>query len=238
MPQTTKLFNEPSLATPLLLMFVDLYGLAPLVGNDDERWNPQTVEMEMAAISGGVLPQNLDKIMALAEVLGTDHFEQFCPDFIRICNVLADSPTDGSFDPAEVHEIAWAVIETGLLLGRRPKFNPEITGYIEKALKDEGFNTVPSPLDVVLPDKDASWETTNQNTEDPDLFEMTQDASTGREAELQEYLKQRLGRMIQTLHQLPLSQREANWIENINQELKALLTNEDQSTSSKMAQTR
>ena len=230
-----KVFNQPAMATPLLLAFTDIFGLEPLVGDDEQRWDPQTIEMEMADISGGCLPQNLDKLMCAAEIVGTNNFERSLPDFIRICNVLADSPTDGTFDPAEVREIAWAVIEGGLLAGQRPVFEPEIASYIAKMLKDEGFTAVPSPLDVVLPDPDVGWENTNQDTEDPELFAMTQDANDGREQELSQYLSERLSRMIQEIQRLPLTAPQADWIQNISQELKALLTNENQSTNGEMA---
>lgn len=238
MPQSNprmaiKVYNQPALATPLLLAFVDEHGIDVLTSHDDDiRWDPQTVEMEMAATSGGCLPQNLDKLMVAAEVLGTDHFEVSLPDFIRICNVLADSPTDGTFDPAEVHEIAWAIIETGLLLSRLPEFPPEILGYIQKTLLNEGFTTPPSPIDRVLKDPDAGWKATNQDTEDTDLFIMTQDAAQGREDDLQRYLRERLARMVQEIHALPLTAPQADWVQNLGKELKALLTDEDQSTTS------
>lgn len=233
--EAVQVFNKNSLATPLLLAFVDIYGLDTLCGDDDQRWDPQTVEMEMHAVSGGVLPQNLDKLMAIAEVLNSDHFETSLPDFIRICNVLADSPTDGTFDPAEVREIAWAIVETGLVLGRKPQFSKEICGYIAHALKDEGFTEPPQPIDVILPDPDIGWENTNQNTDDPDLFVMTQDAADGRAQEVAQYLGTRLQTMIQQIHHLPLTAPQADWTSNILQELKVLLSHGDQSSTGEMA---
>jgi hypothetical protein len=227
------IFNQPYLASSLFIAFVDMFGLDSLCGVDDARWDPQTVEMEMDAVSGQSIPQNLDKIMAAAEVVSTNHFDNSLPDFIRICNVLSDSPTDGTFDPAEVREIAWAVIEVGLLTGVRPQLSREICGYIQKAIQSEGFNSPPSPLDTIIKPDDG-WQTTAQDTEDSELFAMTQDASDGREQEVQQYLSVRLSRLLHEIQTLPISNLEADWVNNIGQTLKALMTNADHTTTEPM----
>jgi hypothetical protein len=223
------------LASSMLLSFVDLFGLAPLCGTEEERWDPRTVEMELESVCGMVAPQNIDKLMAAAEVLSTNDFERSLPDFIRICNVLADSPTDGTFDPAEAHEIAWALIETQIWRDETIPFTPEIVGYIQKMLLDAGFTSVPEPFGRALTNTDFAWQQTEQDFDDADLYELSQSVESERQQELQLYLSRRLSRLFQELNALPLSARDPQWQEKIIAQLRAFLQNETQTSGSDLA---
>ena len=212
MPTETALtaFSTPHVASALLVAFVDSFGGSPLFGTDDERWTPQAVELELR--DAGVVPQpaNMDKLFAAAEIITTDNFERSLPDFIRLCNILADSPTDGSFDPAEAHEIAWALVEHAILSGAEEPIQlaPEIVGYVQQMLEQVGATTTPPIFRKVLP-ATVTWNTPDAITDDPEMFAAVQGAASGRVAEMDEYVCSRFTRLLSEIADLPLQTKHA-----------------------------
>lgn len=228
-------FSQPRLATTLWTSFAELFDVEVLVGDDEQRWDPQTVQIELTQTAGKLLPANFDKLMAAAELVGTDHFEQSLPDFIRICNILNDSPTDGSFDPAEAHEIGWAILESGVLTGRRPTLNLEIQGYIERVLHDAGLTLLPSPFDIVISAREFAWDGSARTTDDAELFELGQAAEDEHAAQIGLYIRTRFQRLLHELSELPLASRQPDWRQGLLSDLREILTNENQSSQGKMA---
>lgn len=213
-----KIFTQPSLASSLLTAFAQNYGVRPLAGTDDERWDPRTIGLELAQDAGGILPENLDKLLTAAEVLTSNSFERSVSDFIRICNTLSDSPTDGGFDPAETHEMAWAVLEVGIIRGAQAAdYNPEITGYVAHMLEQDGFIQVPDSLASILPDRNLP-NAGLASTEDPEMYAMTSDLQGGREEEVTAFVVTRYQKLLEEVSSLAGGENQ-NWAANLLQEL-------------------
>lgn len=224
-------FQQPRLATTLWCCCGRLFDLDVLVGDDEQRWAPETVLMELEQYAGGdILGDNFNKLMAVVEVLTTDHFENSLADFIRICNILADSPTDGTFDPAEADEIGWSILEVGLLLGRRPELNLEIQGYVEEMLRRGGLTMLNSPFDIVVRDPHFAWSGTDRPTDDPDLFELGQAAEDERSSQIATWLRERFERLLTELRQAPL-RHEPDWQKHLLEDLNRLLHNAHSTTA-------
>lgn len=221
-PTAITAFAEERLATTLLVSFIDTFGHQPILGTDDERWAPQTLSLEIAQMAGKLRPQNLDKLMAAVEVITTDSFTTSLPDFIRLCNLFADSPTDGTFDPAEPHEIAWALVETGVLLGgdAPPQFSPEIQGYVANALKDMGMTTTPAVFSSIVANPQTAWHNAEALTDDPEMFAAAQGVEEGRVAEVDNFVMERFQRLLTEIDALNLrTPRAVHWRQQVGKEL-------------------
>lgn len=167
--------RDEQFATVLMVAFTDFYGGYPLFGDPDDdepnkrSWSPHTIALEIAQDSGGLRPENLDKLMAAAEISTTNHFSDNVSDFIRLCNILSDSPTDGTFDPAEPREIVWGIFESLIINGGLEPLSNEIKGYITAAINESGLSEVPLFLRYVVPELADKFNTTI--TTDPGMFE-------------------------------------------------------------------
>lgn len=220
------IFTDPqAVASVLLLVFVDEWGAAPLLGDDDARWAPETVLRMLQLHAGKVPEQNFNKLMAAVQVMTTNDFERSLPDFIRLCNLLADSPTDDGFDPAETHEIAWALVEAALLGDNLEpdgaNFNPEIQAYVVHMASDEGLSRIPPPLTLAVPQDQQDLQM--GFTDDPLMFGATMGIGEGRESEIAEFVTQRVQLLLQQIESLALSNRVAEWKANIAKMLQRLL---------------
>lgn len=222
---TTKLtvFAKPSFATVLLAAFVDRYGLAIVAGDDNERWEAETIGLELEQDIGEVDPENLDKLMTAIELLTTDSFETSLPDFIRICNSLAGSPTDGGFDPAEPHEMAWALLEAGLIRGTQAfQYNPEIVGYAIEMLKDEGLLRVPDALTTLVP-RDALLGEPSRISDDPAMYEGLEETQSGNLGEIESFVTARFQSLLNGLAAISPDHLKENgaWVVELLREMQA-----------------
>jgi len=222
-----EIFTRQSTATALLSAFAQQYGVAAVAGTDDERWDPRTVGLELAQDFGRVPPENLDKLMTAAEVLTSDSFERSLSDFIRVCNTLSDSPTDGDFDPAEPYEMAWAILEVGLIRGRQvTEYHEEIRGYVRHMLLEAGLATVPEEFVTVLSEK--SLDNSNLSpTIDPETYETTLELQDGQAAEIGTFVSDRFQTLVREVSSLltqPATGQSAgphDWAASLLQELQA-----------------
>jgi hypothetical protein len=146
------LTDDGCFATPLLLFALDRLGPQMLGSKDDPEagpWHPAAVRAGVEDEIGRPLPpRNFDRLMAAVMLVTTDRFWREPRAFVHAANVFSGEAfdPDGAFDPADVHECAWAAAEA-LLLDPPEKpaegFGPEVVGYVRTRLKFEGWTRVP-----------------------------------------------------------------------------------------------
>lgn len=211
MPQSRKLrpawVDPNSFATTLVTMFVDTYG------TDGFVWDPETIAMELRDDFNVELPApNFSRLMTAIKLLTTDEFYQNLRDFVEYCNILSGS-TAGTFDPADVDEIAWGITEAMLLAPPEPDddepFHPEILAYIGEMTKREGLINPPDILRIGTRDDDALSKVQSGFTDDPTLFGAIWAVEDGQTQEINELVKGRLRMLVQQLESLPLKNGDA-----------------------------
>jgi len=216
MNNVMRVFLRPSLATTLFIAALDAFdtgdaNVSPLQAMID--LSPHTLFLEITQDAGGEpLPENYHKLMAALELISSNNFEQSESDFIRLCNILSDSPTlDGSFDPAEPHEIAWALTERAILTGRPlGELSQAVVGYVEFMLRDQGFASVPSLFQDIVPQGDILPDFTG----DPEIFSAVNDLSSNMTGDITAFVTERVNRLRQEVAALPLRRPlPQDWIE-------------------------
>ena len=153
--------KQDQFATTLLAAMLDAFregdgehAIDPILGPEEQRWAPETIAMEIQQEVGKTIPDNFNRAMAAIELLTTNNFFHSVSDFVRLCNLLAFSDAPDGFDPADCHEIGWAVTEAALLLnGMWEPFSEEIVGYVEAMLKQEGFTSLPASIQTAFGDQ-------------------------------------------------------------------------------------
>lgn len=229
--------EKPMLASTLLLVAVDTYGGSVLLGDDETRWSPHTIEMEINQDAGGLVDAYFGKLMAACEMMTTDHFTTSLPDFMRLCNTLCESPGGDSPDWADADEMAWALTEYVILNGSKAhlKFHPEIAAYTRKKLLEEGFTRVPSILDkitgspgeVLIPpgsDRDLS--------EDPEMAADSNSNQAGLAQAVYDYVSERVQLLLQQIGLMALSSPVMkDWKQNVVTELHKVLTSDESDTA-------
>jgi len=228
--------RDEQFATVLMVAFTDFYGGYPLFGDPDDdepnkrSWSPHTIALEIAQDSGGLRPENLDKLMAAAEISTTNHFSDNVSDFIRLCNILSDSPTDGTFDPAEPREIVWGIFESLIINGGLEPLSNEIKGYITAAINEYGLSEVPPFLRYVVPELADKFNTTI--TTDPAMFDLAKGAAEGAQSDIDEFCHARLVQLVSELDNLPLKTKGTrSWLFALNEVLQGALNASQDSSS-------
>lgn len=196
------LADEATFGTTLLALVVDQYGTEIISGPD--AFHPMTLRLELESDFGVEIPViNGDKLSAAIDILMSDSFFQRAPVFIQYCNVLSNSHPDfGSFDPADVEEVAWGITE-GMLIADPEEddpFSDEVRGYIGKVVHDEGIKTPPDVLRIGDWNPDYSAMPSN----DPAMFSAEFQVQSDESRELSNWLKKRLHHLITQLGALPL----------------------------------
>ena len=219
--------KEGVFTTTLFTLFVDHFGSEVLTGDEDERWDPDTIELELEQLTGSFLDENLDKLMTAAELYTTDNFTRSVTDFIRICNTLADSPAGDMFDPAEPDEMAWALLEATILTGDFEQFSEEIQGYIAETCKESGLAQVPDILAAAAPAVAQEFfdPTGITDDDDPNLSEAIVSVATQRVADIEAWTADRFDRLFRELYSLHLTHtKDPRWVVNLMKQGKATLS--------------
>lgn len=139
--------DKGSFASAMLIACTDLFGSIEWF-----NWEPESLVAELRDRCSVRLPKrNSDKIQALVMALTTDQFYRSVEAFMGVCNALDGDGTDfTTFDPADVEEMAWAVMEVSLndqVEGNlADNFSDEIKTYIGVEAEREGFAELPKPL--------------------------------------------------------------------------------------------
>lgn len=226
--QNLSVFQNPNqFASVLLVAFVDHFGLDALLGEVDaaevekQQWSPHTISLELAQEIGHVLPENVDKLMTAVELIKTDNFYVSVPNFIRICNTLSDSPSNGQFDPAETDEIIWGILESMIITGELAQFSPEIKGYILEAVNQDGLSSLPATIKLAVPEYQDAFNTgIADDTVDTDMFDMATGVAESTAEEISTATNKRLNALVRDLLGLRLNNAaSSNWVESVIDEL-------------------
>ena len=219
------LMSPETLATMLLIVFVDKFGMEPLggpraiIGGSDssvrEPWDPTTVIMEVNRVFSVELPEgNFNKLMAAITLVTTDQFYESLPDFINLCNCLNDGTSiPGQWIPADVEAVAWGITEAIIIWPQandKAIFCPDIVEYIKKVLECEGLVVPPDILRLESPPGEDPW-TQVQSTysDDPEMFAAIYGVQHSRTDEVNQNVKTRLKMLLDQLQNLRLQDGDA-----------------------------
>ena len=94
----------------------------------------------------------IDRFLTAREIYSNNRFQTDLPFFIDACNLLAgESLNPNLFDPAEVDECAWGVLESEIIAGEVPiQYSPDVQTYVKQALRRENFLIPPKTLVPVV----------------------------------------------------------------------------------------
>ena len=148
--------DQDATAAALLSAWLDMWPAASVFGDDEERYSPETILLELRdEVGSRLVSQNYQLLMAAIELVVTDHFTTSTPDFIRLCNIISGDDPGETFDVATPAEICWTVMERAVLLSLiygtdapdvDGEYTAEIRGYVRQMLNNEGITRVPVVL--------------------------------------------------------------------------------------------
>jgi len=211
MPETVKnlLQDNHTFATTLLAILLDTFGLEAV------EWSPQTVVMEIRDEFGVNLPNVLlDRLMVAVELLTSNSFYKSLPDFIEFCNILSGNhSTLGQFAPADVADVGWGLTEAMLIMppdeDDKQPFTPEIIGYIEETLKDEGILDPPDILKLGAGSSELLKKVQFDFSDDPEMFSSIWEFEKAKTDDINELIRERLLAMLMQIKSLPLKNPKA-----------------------------
>lgn len=153
------------------------------------------------------LPQvNVDKIMAAINILTSDSFYKRLPDFVVLCNVLADDQFNPLvFDPADSAEMAWAITEAMLLSppeGDEP-FTDEIRHYIGYMLAEEGLVNPPDVLQIAMYNT-RMRDPIAVDADDPEMYAAFYKSQQSKSEEITQMLRRQINELFSELSSLHL----------------------------------
>ena len=201
-------FRTPDqFATTLLAALLDAFRegeIDPILGDDEQRWSPETLLMEVEQEVGPIVAENFNRAMVAVELLSTNTFFHSLSDFIRICNLLAFSDAPDGFDPAECDEMGWAVTEAVLLLdGMWEPFSEEIVGYVKEMLTQEGFTSIPASLQTAFGDQLADFNPRFAFVDDPASYAAFQGVAQGNTEMVDAFVAEMMEKLQAQVSQTP-----------------------------------
>lgn len=175
---------------------------------DDEflYWHPDTLLMEMERHYDCSMPQiSVDRLQAAISLVTDNNFQASLADFVTICNVLSgDSPDPEQWDPADLDEIVWGVVEASIIEpSDDDEFDTEIRAYIGKLLDDNGILVTPPILAMAIRDNEAD-PTTGAFSDDPVIFPEIYQRQTNMQDALVIHVQNGLRELADQLSQLGL----------------------------------
>jgi hypothetical protein len=194
--------NPNSFATVLTAVLDDQYLFSEDFGEDGPylSWSPDTLRHAVLRDFGVSLPDaSLDRIQTSILLRTTDAFYRQVRTFIDACNILSGDTFDPwIFDPADLLECGWGIIEAHLLAPPEPGdeiFSPEIIRYIQERAKYEGVVVLPDVLAIA----NSPGDPIAQFSDDPAMygavFQMQQSRSDEIKQSLQEGLHNLFGQL-------------------------------------------
>lgn len=231
MPAATRTYaelvaNPETFATVLLVICSERFPVAPPEDSEETsflHWDPEVIRMEVdEEFQTRIGNAGFNKLMAAVRLVTSNAFYKSLDDFIDICNALF-SGTIGfyQFDPADAAEIAWGITESLIIEppDRREEepFVPEIVGYIEHAIRNEGIMVPPDVLRLGQLGGADLWHQVQGNfSDDPRMFAAIYEVEKEKTEEINQLIKDRLRALLQQLDSLPLEHGRA---ENMVQQL-------------------
>ena len=215
------LLSEDTYATPLMLMYVDLYGTEAL------SWAPETIRRELEEDFQLKLPKyTLDKIMAGIAVVTTNYFYKDVTKFVEICNILAgDDFQPDEFEPADTGEILLGITEALLLWppdedAEDTEFSPEIREYIRQVMRNDGIYKPFDVLQLAFED-DVASKIDADYADDPEMYAAIYAMQESKQNELKVMLHENLAALTRQVELLPLKSGNT---EQVVEQLKRIVT--------------
>jgi hypothetical protein len=197
--------NELTKATVLISILIDNYG------NEVLDWEIQTILLELKDDFNVTLPDiNRDKIEALRISMRTDQFFNDWLMFNNTCQALAgEKVVSDTFDPATPEQLAWGIVEIGLLYGKEniPMFSEDIRKFIGVILTDNGIIKPVDVLKLAIMPTDALLDNL-----DPDVVQAVYSRQDQEAEFILEYIKTNLKMLFDQLNNAPINHRDDdNW---------------------------
>lgn len=196
-------------ATPLLILFLDVFGSDSERGSGEGiavcRWDPETIRLSLQEIGVTLSQAAFSRLLVACDILTSDRFRQDASAFIEYCNVLSgDILGSGIFDPADLDEIAWGLTEASLISPEDQdyQYSPDIVGYIDRVIDDNGLVTVPPVLQISP--LITRRQVPGDFAEDPELFGAVYEIEETKLQNLTDLLKDRTRVLLQQITSLPL----------------------------------
>lgn len=184
-----------------------LWALAEL-GPQFVDWHPAAIRKTAEERLRRELPDaNFDRLMACVVIDTTDLFWTLARSFVDVANVLSGAEFDPTvFDPADVHESAWAVVEAHLIdpPDEGQGFSKEVKTYLAVLLKAEGYTRLPDVFRMVEGFETRRVEDLVDGESDP-VREAAVAGDTKKLLDLEEFLADGLRRLAGQLLALPLA---------------------------------
>lgn len=224
------LLNPDTSGTTLLVGLMDQFGTEMF------DWEPDTLRMEIQGIWGVEPPmENMDKIWALVTLITTNLFYVSLEAFIHICNALNGQGSDfKNYDPATVEEMCYGIAEATLIdpPEKGDEFSSEIITYMKGELEAEGFTTVPKMLKPYV----GEGLVDQSSVEDVLVMDEIEaksywDGQAGKRADIEEYVRQRLQKLVDEIAILPLRNADAQGVEQFRQRASKALGVQTQQTT-------
>ena len=214
--QVAKCFADPATyASTLIVAMLDEFGTEFL------SWEPDTIRLEIENNYGiEPPPVALDKLWALITVLTTNQFWNNLDAFTHICHALSGRLADfHNYDPAEVDEMCWAILEVNLIdpPGPKDKLNPEIIEYIKAKLQDESFTRTPAMLKKFVGDVESPELIDSAMEADGIDTKSHWDSQTKRCLLLDQEMQFKLSALIQQVVALPLQHADRQALSELKQ---------------------
>jgi len=221
--------DPDTIGTPMFILILDRFTMDVL------DWEPQTLRSEIQREWNVEPPQeNMDKIWALIDILGTNLFNTSLEFFIHACNALSGNSADfQNYDPATVQEMCWALAEQHTVhpLDEGEDFSSEILEYMKASLREEGFVQVPQFLKPHVGDEmapqDAIEGVLGMDSID---FNGFWDAQVRKRIQIDEYVTDRLRRLLAETAVLPLREGDREAVEQLQARADKALAKQRQAT--------
>lgn len=204
------LSSDETFGTTLLVVAIDTYGSQSIIGDEDHRWSPRSLKMELEADFNVEIPKQIfDRLMAAIQVVTSDDFYKRLPVFIQLCNVLSGAEYNPQvFDKADARECAWGMTEA-MLLAPPDEDDPEpyideIRHYLGKVIDDAGIRGEPPDLlRLAIREKPQAGYSDLAET-DPDMFRAEFEVNENVGKVIESELERLLGELFDQLSALPL----------------------------------
>ena len=138
--------SSETLATVLYIIVKQYFG------DDAFYWDPSTLFLELRdEFNAEPSSEVMDRISAVQVIITSDAFFNQPDAFINISNTIADgSPNFSVFNPAELEEIAWTLVEVAIIRDLLP-FGYTVKKYVTKLLEAGGYGAdYPDLFDEML----------------------------------------------------------------------------------------
>tara|TARA_Y100000034_G_C6875497_1_gene400343 strand:+ start:687 stop:1376 length:690 start_codon:yes stop_codon:yes gene_type:complete len=186
-------------------------------GQEGFELEPEALAADIAETFRTPLPQvNFDKIMSAWMSLTTDLVHNDISTFIGAANAFNGTAISFDvFDPADPYECAWLITELTLLDPETPvRLGSDVKRYIGEMIKFSGLVKVPPVLRGVADfGEDPYFELSEinvNNLEEAAVWQANQEANSQA---IEDYVKDRLIKLISELNELPTTERSDTWVD-------------------------